>query len=533
MAIFDNVNKQSPFYAVEFSDVNEGNLSFFYVDRPVQKDMVRAWICDAGQEILAQTVVGGHPVFVTGGDKTHTELMTRLTDQGEKFKLHKEKVPLDLWKIRGAASVAGQSLQMVSAFAQLKENPVTKVLEKTKSPEPSMFMFAALNMTANIFNYAFGSQKSADSNQLAYLKDQSNRQLETALRPGEQLPAISDKRMALREGPQPEETFLQKSQKFIQNHSVVIGEIGLRYIAAIGLVFPMNGNGHWFGGWKQLGKNVARGNFVEAWDKGKNPKELIRYAGLGYLVGKGIALFTTVKDPYAPKEHTWVDTLRENILFKAGSLIEASAGATIAYNALNKNKINLEKFGGSAKVMPDYAGFVGGIIFATGYLIRLGADFGVRELNMKELQAHVSDSLAKVKPEQMPQLLADSAASLKDHFKGKPLAFGQLYTQMLTDLYQHHHVALATLHGTPQEHQAAMDKLTTPAPEQGEESVPVSAPLPSSPAPASATSTPEMPNDKQWTDVAERKTGHEPVKTPSASHAEQARASKTEMRVSV
>jgi hypothetical protein len=72
-------------------------------------------------------------------------------------------------------------------------------------------------------------------------------------------------------------------------------------------------------------------------------------------------------------------------------------------------------------------------------------------MNMEELHAHISDSLAKVPPHELPQLIAECSASLVEHFKDKQLDYGKVYTQIMTDMYRYHHIALDNLGTEPEE----------------------------------------------------------------------------------
>jgi hypothetical protein len=124
------------------------------------------------------------------------------------------------------------------------------------------------------------------------------------------------------------------------------------------------------------------------------------------------------------------------------------AGLMVAKNAFENHTVG---FGKDLKPMKDWAGTIGGGLFSAGYGIRLFAKFGEKQMNMEELHAHISDSLAKVPPEELPQLMADSAASLTEHFKDKGLEFGKVYNQIMTDMYRYHHIALDNLGTQPKE----------------------------------------------------------------------------------
>lgn len=444
MAIYENLQKNSPLTAVEFTPVSDGNFSFFYIDSPVKRNAIREWLTSPGigQEIMAETSINGRPVLVTHGDKTQEDIMRLLEEQGDKLVLSKQKQTIDAWKIRSSMSVAGQSLQMLSAWRQLRPDAQGN-LARQGIDGPTM-LFAVLNMTANIIGYVFGSQKTEDKNQLSYLKEQFNHKLDSHVADGSELPKANERRSALHLEPEREKTAGEKFQGFLQRNSVTVGEIGLRYAAALALTFPLKTLR------PALNKMMA-GEIREAIQIGRNPDKLKFYAGAGYLLGKTMGLFSKVKDPYDNKPHTALDTVREEVLFKADSVIEAMCGTAIALNGF-KQKIDI-----GGKPVTDYAGGVGGLLFAAGYAVRLFAKFGEKQMNMDELQAHISDSLAKVPPEELPQLIAECAATLKEHFKDKPLEFGQVYTQIMTDMYRYHHIALDNLGTQPEERIAKMN----------------------------------------------------------------------------
>lgn len=386
--------------------------------------------------------------------------MKMLEAQGDQLSLHKKEKPMDPWVARSIMSVAGQSLQIVSAMSRVGPSKNKPGTFERKPIDMSFFMFAALNMAANGMNFIFGSQKTEDEHQLKYLKEQFSNKLDSHLPEGEQPIDPKDKREQLHREPPEPKTAWDKTYDFLQRNSVTVGEIGLRYAAALGLVFPMIKQGNMIG-WKEMAKLAFKGELKQAVKQGVTGNKTQLWAGGLYLFGKTIALASQVKDPYDPKPHTMMDTIREEGIFKLGSIIEAGAGSLVAYNAYSNNKIG---FGKELKPMTDWAGTVGGALFATGYGIRFFAKYGEKKMNMDELYAHISDNLAKVPPEQLPQLIAESAAAIKDHFKDKPLEFGKIYNQMMTDLYKYHHIALDNLGTEPNER---AEKLAAKCAEQG------------------------------------------------------------------
>jgi len=201
------------------------------------------------------------------------------------------------------------------------------------------------------------------------------------------------------------------------------------------------------------------------------------WVGVSYLIGKTVALFSKTPDPYNPKPHTMWDTIREKYTFRLSSVIEGVAASTLIYDRLKNQKITLVKGG---KTYPDFLGATGGGLFVSGFLIRLFAKFGVKEVNMDELNAHISDSLAKVPADKLPQAIAETTAFIKEHFKDKQTnayhkmrvketpEFGQIYNHLVTDLYRDHGISVMPqlTNNKPQATTiAAVPAATTPVPE--------------------------------------------------------------------
>ncbi|MDE3060295.1 MAG: hypothetical protein KGJ06_04730, partial [Pseudomonadota bacterium] len=91
----------------------------------------------------------------------------------------------------------------------------------------------------------------------------------------------------------------------------------------------------------------------------------------------------------------------------------------------------------------DFLGGIGGAMFVAGFAIRFFAPYGTKELDMREAYAHATDTLAKTPPEKLPQLLADTAVTLKESLKDKEnITFGEIYTHMKSDLYRYHRIGL-------------------------------------------------------------------------------------------
>jgi hypothetical protein len=223
------------------------------------------------------------------------------------------------------------------------------------------------------------------------------------------------------------------------------GEIGLRFLGATSLSFPAP---------KLVNavKEIRGGRPVgEALKDTKNTNPVTYKVGLITLAGKVTSLFSKEPDPFNPKPHTWVDDVREKITFPLSSVIEGVGAAWMAYDRFAKQKINL--FG---KQRPDYFGGVGNLVFVGGYVIRFFAPYGSREVDMKELTAHISDSLAKMPRERLPQLIAETATDLKKHFKDKQLGVSDYYAMIAADLKQYNHIDISALVASAAPRQAGL-----------------------------------------------------------------------------
>jgi hypothetical protein len=474
MSVYLVKNPESALSSVEFSPVAEGNFSFFHVKDPAQKQAIKDWLTskEMGQELVADTKLDGHDLLVTHGEKSREDMLKALAEHGDKTELKVYKKPFNYWAARGAMSIVGQCLQLASATLQVEQVDKNHPLLKPENPhfnpkyKEGMYVrkpfsadigaFAILNLTANFINILYGGQKEEATNQLRAIKSDLNANLNDHVAKGEHLCDVNDSRTALRQDDQKPKTAAQHTNDFIQKHSVRIGEIGLRYLGALALVLPTNRMGNALAAFKS-------GGLRSAYNAAKNPNSLTLMSGYGYLLGKTLALFAKVPDPYDPKPHTMLDTIREDYLFKVGGLIEAVAGGSIGYGAFAKKKIGFaDPKSPGIKPSTDYLGGIGGSLFAAGYIVRLGASFGSKNLDTDELFAHATDTLAKTSPEKLPQLMAEASATLKEHLKDKPVEYNELFTKMMTDMYRYHHIALDNLGTEPEERVAAMTKRLQP-----------------------------------------------------------------------
>lgn len=450
MTVYKNKKPESPLASVEFSPVSEGNFSFFTVT-PGHEEAIKKWLVspEIEQEIIAETQVDGKHVFVTHGNHSQTEILKLLEAQGNSFDMQIPKKPFNYWAARGSLSMVGQVLQLTSGF-----------LAKG-APDGATITFALCNIAANISNMIFGAQKAEDINRLRFLKTQVNDSLAPHLDAGDALPGIDDNRSNRRKPPEAPQSLSEQSREVMEKNSVRIGEIGLRYLGSLAMAFPLKK------GLVEGSIAAVKGDPVKGYRMARNPDNWTRSAGLAYMFGKTLGFASKTPDPYDPKPHTWVDTLREKYIFKTSTVIEAAAAAGITYDRFAHRPIKFPK----TKLLPqslrgkesrDYFGGIGGALFVAAFAMRFFADFGVKKLNMEELEAHISDAIAQTPPDKLPQLMAETAAIVKNNFKDKGPGYGEIFTQMMSDLYRYHHIALDNLGTEPEERLAEHTAKVTP-----------------------------------------------------------------------
>lgn len=409
--------------AVEFSKTPSGqNIVFHLRDDASSQELEKQLHASGfGLKFVARTHVGGESLLIAEGSNIQEPLTMWFESQGSSLELTKHEKPVDPWIIRSVLGFGGQTLQLASAFMQHKTNWGT-------------FVFASTNLTANAINLFYGAQDKDDPHQLKFLKEKYNRALTPHMQSGEIAPPTTDARKELRDSSKKAGV-----NDFMKEHSVNVGELGLRYLGAFGLAFPVSN-------WKAA---TQAGSIFGWFDKAQDASKFRTFAGVASIGGKTVALGSQVPDPYNPEKKSWLDNIREKYTFLTGGLIETVAYSALAYDSF-KDKSSTQipgqasagfKFGNR-----DWLGGVGASMFVLGYIVRSWAKYGVRNVDMDELYAHVSDTLAKTDPEKLPQLLADTAADIMTHFKdNKELDYGSIYTALVNDLKRYHHIDVANI----------------------------------------------------------------------------------------
>lgn len=433
MAVYKNTKQNSGLTALESVSAPDGQQFFFHIRDAAAGETIKQSLQHSGISLkwVAQSKLDTGLVLIAHGARgCEAQTVAALTSTGENLELSHKQKKIDPWVIRSFLGFGGQTLQLTSSFMRPDKPGMAGkgIWHKVDMP---IFVFAAANMTANVINLAYKAQNVDDPKQLRYLKQRVNEALSPALEPGHYAPSVDDKRSDLREKPHEATGPLASFNAFMRKYSVNVGELGLRYLGAFGLISPMNTWG-----------NVFKGKLPEL---GKSPYRNV--GGFSSLAGKTIALGSTIPDPYDTKPRSWLDNIREKYSFLTGGLIEAGAFSVLAYDnfvntkPISKTEANPRGIMFKGRAYRDWLGGIGAAMFVTGYLVRSWAKYGTRHVDMNELYAHVSDTLAQLPPDKVPQLLADTAADIKNHFKGsEELDYGTIYAALANDLKRYHHI---------------------------------------------------------------------------------------------
>lgn len=420
---YDNMREGSSLMQLELSPQPTGNTAFLSLSSPQDRDhytdLLRA--SGLGYRVIAETKVNGHLMLVAKGTAAPSVLLEKLALNGDNLVEHTERKPANWWAIRGGLGMGGQILQLISAFTQVKKENGTWV---RKGFSPDLGIFAILNITANLGNFIYGGQQEKDPNRERFAKNLISTELAPHLRAGEKLPSQN---RSQRSDPAEHSSPWERFNEFAKRNSVRFFELGLRFVAAIALVIPFR-KSTLTKGW-QLAK---QGEIMAAARAVRNPSNNLFYAGLAFTFGKVVAWFSKVPDPYDPKPHQFMDTIREKFLFPFGSAIESLAGIFIAKNAYFQQHLDFKDAAGTP--YRDWLSTVGGSMFTAAYWIRLGAHFGTKQVDMSDVITYTAKTLARTSPEALPKLTADTAAILASHFKDKSLKFGEIYENIYIDL---------------------------------------------------------------------------------------------------
>lgn len=424
--------------SAEFTPMAGGNMAYLTLRKGVPSEGVRRMLAENQQDVIAETKQGERTVLVTRGPRSQEQLLNALEKGGEPLKVHEDKKGTEPWVVRSLLGFGGQSLQLISAFMR----PPRGGVRGWANVDKPQFLFAATNLTANGINLVYKGNDLPDPSRTMHVKQMINDTLVRELKPGEKTLDVRDDRMVLRDPDYHSRRALTGFHGFMQKHSVSVGELGLRYVGAFGMAYPLD----------KIGQNGKLLN--------PHPASLRHFTGMASMAGKTIALTAKVPDPYNPAAQTWFGKIRENISFKLGGWIETAAFSALAYDAFfntgdvaaNKileaggketmaNAVRSRGIQSATGVKRDWLGGLGASMFVAGYIVRHFAKYGSRHVNMQEIYAHAGDTLAKLPPDKVPQALADISGQLAEHFKDdKRVSYASIYSHLAGDLCRYHQV---------------------------------------------------------------------------------------------
>jgi len=385
--------------------------------------------------ILSETVTPEGTLIISRGPQSSQEMIKHLATHHEVLEEKVEKKKFNPWKWRGYSSFLGQSLQLVSGF-------------KSGSDRSALMGFASLNLVANVINIVFGAQEKDDPHQLRQLKTSINQQL-APLVDAQKLPDPENKLAnTYADTTTQKKNLSSRTYDFISKYSVSVGEILLRTLGSVSLAFPVT---QWATAFRTFKKTNSASQTYGAL-RTANP---VTYGvGLLMLLGKFTSFASKEPDPFNPEPPGMIRQFREKIAFRLSSIIEGGAATWMAHDCFKNRTIDI-----GGKQRPDYFGGAGNIVFIGGYGVRLAAPYGTREVNMKELYAHAATALAAAPREHLPNLLAQTAVSLKQHFHDKPIETATIYQELSRRIEQHRPHFIDEKHqSTPQD---AMAKIPT------------------------------------------------------------------------
>ena len=409
MTLYNNARPDAEITAAEFASAGAGQFAFLHLRQPADAPAIRQWLAQAapGAAILAQTN-GASPILVIQNAPAQQQMLALLQARGDRFAPFVPKKQWEPWKWRGVLSILGQACELTSVFSAHRTG------SRESHDNIAYLTYATASLTAAMMEILFGANVEPDKNRLHYLKSQANSLLQPYMPAGAQLPAPDS---TLTTDNTPKSTGRQ-AMGFVRRYAVYI-ETGLRYFAAFSLAFPL----------PKLGRTVqhlGRGEFRQAFAHGANKNPFTLITGVAILVGKAFTLFSKTPDPYRPTPPTALDKFRENVTFKLGTVIEGTGTLAMVYNGFMPREV-----GKGVRKNNPIAG-IGNTLFIGGYTARYFAPFGVRKLDMPELQTHIAQGLAQVPPDKLPQLTADLAATITANLKDqqKPAEFGQIFTEL-------------------------------------------------------------------------------------------------------
>jgi hypothetical protein len=447
MTVYRNNNKdeKSIFASVDFDDAN--SLAYFFVKSEVDVDRAKESLANAGQQIIAQSYVKGHTVVITQGQTSKEELFNRIsTEKDDKFEpVQKEKkttlqfIKDNGWKLRGGSSIVGQTMTLAAAATTVSK---ADALAGKLTPrfDPAKGFFAIFNLAANFTNFIFGGQKEEDVKGLekfdGIIADEVNRYLpegEKKISPDDvrKLSYMNDKELE-------EHNKDRSATGIMKRNSVRIGEVGLRTVGSIALMFgPLMQVAIRPWKWKSGFGEMFKGGVKQSFNAAKTKDPFTYWAGVAYVAGKIMGLTAKTEDPNNPPTTYW-EEIRQKVLWRVSSFTEMVAQGAMVYDEHNSKKLVL---GGKAHY--NSLGVVGNTLLTVPpYPARLVLPYGQKVLDTDEGQARLLDELHKLPQDKIPEVAARVTARMVEHMGENSPSFSELYSKLLGKLNKYHGVAV-------------------------------------------------------------------------------------------
>lgn len=396
-----------------------GSYRFFYLKPQANVSLARNWLASPNthQNIVDEIQGDGQLILITRDNHSLADFHNVLRSEGIILESPLIEKKIDPWVVRGHVSNAGQALQLYSSIAK-------------GNLKPDLLAFSALSLTANYINIAFGSEKEKDDHRLLHIKRELHSLFACNGISGLPEPKLGDHRMADdRYSPELPLSPKKRIHGFVARNSVRFGEVGLRLVGLVGMIFPVDR-------WGTMSVHLKEGAIGKAMSAGLNPNQARRYGGIIYFAGKFASLFSKTPDPYNPAPRGKLDVFREKYLFKASSVVEAGAASIVAAGAFTGD------FHKGAKIdRSDYIGGAGASVLAAGLAGRTLAPFGEKILDAEEVFAYTENIIAKSPHEKIPGLIGKAALLLSKELGGSK-SVGDIYTRLTEDLYQFHNLTM-------------------------------------------------------------------------------------------
>lgn len=464
MAVYDNNNADSVFTSIEFSD--SGNIAVFRLRHELDIAAAKQILSDNHQTILAQADIEGDPILVIKPTESKDALLDNLSrSTGEAFALHQQKSrgSLDFieakgWKMRSFTSVTAQILQIgASLLPWFGWGKADAVEQGVKQPgdKAALLGFSLSNLGANLIIYLFGSEKKEDTLGFKRANDRIESEINRFLPDQDKLALPPDKspgNLLKTRYMTPEE--LEKSKpnplrEALGNHSVLIGEIGLRVLGTFAMICSPDK-------WKKgIETFFSTGSIGKAYDISKVKDDVTRNSAFVIMFGKIIGIFAQAKDKLDPPK-SWKEKFSQEAAWTGSSIVEFMGTMPLLANAVaNKKAIiggNFDKnekgqtiYKGGGTVIMDPLSIAAQVFNASAYPVKIGLPKAEKEFDFREIQARHLTGLVKLQQhgqqDKIPEVLARITSDIIEQM-GTKASFANLYAETVDKLEKYHGISL-------------------------------------------------------------------------------------------